>query len=136
MKAEDLIAEVAKRRGVMLTVTDPALLLATILEIQLEAVTKEVGAMLTSSADQNAAASVTQLEAAKGVAQAIITQSGDWMSKQVEVAMDKATGELLDLLAEHEAKMRDNSHRGIQAAVVACSAAVVSLCVLFWILLA
>jgi hypothetical protein len=58
MKAEDLIAEVAKRRGVVLTVVDPAIILATVLELHLEKATKEIGAMVQAGADQKAAATV------------------------------------------------------------------------------
>ena len=43
MNAEDLIAEVAKRRGVVLTVADPAIIVATVLELNLEQATKEIG---------------------------------------------------------------------------------------------
>jgi hypothetical protein len=76
MKAEDLIAEVAKRRGEVLTVADPAIILATVLKLHLEKATKEIGAMVVQAvADQRAAATVAQVEAAKCVSQAIITQS-------------------------------------------------------------
>jgi hypothetical protein len=94
MKAEDLVAEVAKRRGVMLTPADPAIILGTVLELQIEDATKQIDALLQNAIDQQAAATVAQVEAAKGVGQAIITQAGEWVSERVRQTMDQAIGEL------------------------------------------
>jgi hypothetical protein len=57
----------------MPTGADPALLLATVLELQLERATKEIVARFQASADAMAAGTTAQVEAATGAGQAIIT---------------------------------------------------------------
>jgi glutamine synthetase type III len=136
MKAEDLIAEVAKRHGVVLTVADPAIILATVLELHLEQATKEIGAMLQTGADQTAAATVAQVEAAKGVAQLVITRSAEWVAEQTQSTMERALGELRETLAAHEVDVRSSSRCALWAAAVACSAALVMTCGLVWFLAA
>jgi glutamine synthetase type III len=134
MKAEDLIAEVAKRHGVVLTVADPAIILATVLELHLEQATKEIGAMLQTGADQTAAATVAQEEAAKGVAQVVITRSAEWVAKQIQSTMERALSELRETLAAQELRLRSSSQHALWAAVISCSAALVVTCGLIWFL--
>jgi hypothetical protein len=62
-------------------------------------------------------------EAAKGVAQAIITKSAKRGSKQVAATMTSALAEMKTTLAAHEERMRSCTQRGMWVLVAARMAA-------------
>jgi hypothetical protein len=92
--------------------------------------------MVQAGADQTTTSTVARVEAAKGVAQAIITQSAEWVSKQVDATMTSALAEMKTTLAAHEERMRSCTQRGMWAAVVACTVALGMTCGMVWFLAA
>lgn len=134
MKSEDLISEVAKRRGILVERTDPAILLGTVLELHLERASKEIAAMLEAGADQTAAATVAQVDAAKQVAQVIVTQSAEWIAKQIDTMMVLHIEKMGALLEGHQVRLRACQNRALWAAAVAGSSAVIALGILVWFL--
>jgi hypothetical protein len=75
---------------------------------------------------------VAQVEAAKGVAQVVITRSAEWVAEQTQSTMERALGELRETLAAHEEKLRSSSQRAMWTAVIACSATLLLTCGLIW----
>jgi hypothetical protein len=62
------------------------------------------------------------------MSEAIITQSAEWVAKQVERAISKSLSELRGLRAGHETKTRSCSQSGLRAAIVTCTVALITAC--------
>ena len=83
---EALIAEVAKRHKILLDPDDPAFALVTINEIVLSSAIAIVEAKLVSMEQRLAQISEKQTEAAKAIAEAIITTSAAYVAERLQDA--------------------------------------------------
>lgn len=127
MKTSDLLTEVSKRHHVRAELSDPAFLLATVLELQVDDLVKQIGAMLQTNADHTAAASQVHLEAAQGVAEQVVSGAGKWVSEQVSASMIVAISRLDAVMTDHQAKLRRSASNAMWAAAVASAGAAVAL---------
>ena len=93
MDAKLLIAEVAKRHGILLDANDPVLVTVTLNELVLEEYLRRVSAAVEQGERRAIAASERQLAIAKQAAGEILTRTAAYVADQVRVAAAEASSE-------------------------------------------
>jgi hypothetical protein len=133
MNAEDLIAEVAKRRGVVLTVADPAIIVATVLELNLEQATKEIGTSGPGPVQiRRWRRPWPRPKTPRVPAQTVITSAGNWVAEQARTQMSQSLTEVDARMTAHKADIARGSLRALHAAAMACAAALFRTSGLVW----
>src|SRR5688572_25456880 len=93
-----LIAEVARRHGVLLHSGDPLFVGATINELLLTEVLGRATAAIETAQDQIAVASEQQLELAKKTAERLVTGAAVYVTGQMKVTGQRISSDLREVL--------------------------------------
>ncbi|GEJ56623.1 hypothetical protein [Anaeromyxobacter diazotrophicus] len=94
MDAKLLIAEVAKRHGILLDANDPVLVTVTLNELVLEEYLRRLSAAVEQGERRAVAASERQLAMAKQAAGEIVTRTAAYVADQVRAAAAEARSEI------------------------------------------
>lgn len=122
----DLIGLVARRHGIILERRDPVLIIETMVGTLIEDQEAKIKAVVQDATDQIAAAGAVQVEAAKGIAERLVTQSGAWVKDQVREAMETATADLLRMVSAEREAAQASARKAMWGAVVAAAVAFLS----------
>ena len=95
MERDQLIAEVARATGVRLDRSDPILAAAVVQETLLNEVLVKLDRQVTVQADRVTAASTQAVADAKKEAEALLTETGEWLDVRIKAAGEAAAALLL-----------------------------------------
>jgi len=136
MDRDRLIAEIARETGIRLDPADPVLAAATINRILLDEARADLQRSLRTSADQVSAASLQQIEAAKTMAAALITDAGTWSAERLREAAAEASNGVIERLQRETAKAQLAGHMAVRAACAAAGIGALALAAIAGFLLA
>lgn len=107
---DQLIAEVARRTGLLLDKADPVLAAAVLNEVLLEQALVKLDRQVKVEADRMAAASAQAVLDAQKAAEALLTQAGEWIEARIRTAGDAAASRVLEELGGETLKVERARH--------------------------
>ena len=100
MDANELIAEIARTTGLRLDKADPILAAAVINEVMLDRALLKLDRQVKIQADRVTAASTQAVLDAKKEAEALLTETGQWVEVRLKAAGESAAGNVLAELSQ------------------------------------
>ncbi len=118
-EVQELIAAVAKKHKLVLSLDDPVLVTVSLNELLLSRYVEKITAAVETVEARTAAGSAQQVEAAKTIARQIITGAGDYIAERVKAAVLEAQSVLAESTQKQIAEMQRTVRTVRRAAIVA-----------------
>lgn len=106
MNVQQIIGEVAQKHGVLLRAEDPILVSVTLHELVVSDLVKQIELTTQSASVASATASAQQVEAAKKIAETLVTGAANFVGAQVRAAGSEVQREIARAVEGHVASLR------------------------------